>query len=780
MQHLLPKLNLGNGTLINKPPPCSIEGATDNGIRDDISSSMVGTFTTTQKLQYTADDPHTCITVGKDHTTNPPSNFDDIEAFKTITMMLGMLPRSTPVDAHDNLKERKGSAIKDSYDRQELSTLGAFAQLAAGEHDTATLATNRISTDGMELRIMSCISDFPMEEDLTITTTSEYPKKVVHSLYRMFLKDSQQPKEILSSPNILRPLRPKVAEGMTSLQYMQKLNKRWMRPSLPQHLWILENVLISPSSQHDTKFQSVLLPHLSRYTAAISYRKMARWFGNECLSIPYIKALEKVLASDIPPILCPTMKAAYCSYTEENNDMHFLSEFVLPYADAFKPQNGQLLDLTTKFPNLIEMALVMNGTSSRQTCQIYTNATRAEFHCLLLELLQRFQAALAALTAVDEEVANSTDDGAEKFNENVREVDVIGYGLLRICTGCAFRMHLDNIERLLLPNDPRKYAGGASTEDAEGFSAHQAVFTPGFKFDAMEVPMLLSQSYVNWLQFMVGPFRAVEILFSHITSYHFPYKSISLSILAVPRTTDTFLSWSRLFSSHAFIPAPNNDTILEFLQEGSDADKQRQAAEKLVLQLRRAPTLENLKFLKGLTYMNIGTMAQTILAKIGNSSTISDNICAEMVSLYDLFVELPPKQQFFRNLNKMTTFRGTVHGEASLSTLLPAFTEHMTLEDRQYYKDVTILPDMKDFGHVIGASILSCPSCAIFLQKLASMSGSPSTFVIRGNHRTISGCSLPAWTPDRYVKAMNTSLGLLLRQDLIALMQEQGDKRKYQ
>ena len=69
-----------------------------------------------------------------------------------------------------------------------------------------------------------------------------------------------------------------------------------------------------------------------------------------------------------------------------------------------------------------------------------------EFHLLLVKLLQYFKDALDALVTMDKGSDKVSD---EKFNRTVGNVYVYGYALLRISRGCAFRMHLENVEDLL-------------------------------------------------------------------------------------------------------------------------------------------------------------------------------------------------------------------------------------------------------------------------------------------------------------------------------------------
>lgn len=71
---------------------------------------------------------------------------------------------------------------------------------------------------------------------------------------------------------------------------------------------------------------------------------------------------------------------------------------------------------------------------------------------------------------------------------------------------------------------------------------------------------------------------------------------------------------------------------------------------------------------------------------------------------------------------------------------------------------------------MLGGSKRCCPACAIYLKTL--MRNRNESFIVRGNHNTISGCTLPPWTPSGIVGSMNETFGLMLRQYLVTLMKE--------
>ncbi|KAF9470302.1 hypothetical protein BDN70DRAFT_939831 [Pholiota conissans] len=717
---------------------------------------------------------------------NKPNHFERLEAFKTITMLLEFCERNEKIIMHDNLRDESASVqesnpslvkhapIKDVADRYRIRVMDAFAQLGVQAHEIGAVVAEE-TNEG--------------EWNLLASTN--------------WRRTSNEPAVI--TPQIHKPSCPKESEGMSGLEYMEALNTRWKRPSISEHLWILSDAL-SGSIKGGDDYQTRLTSGLTRYACVNSILRIGRRLRNdtECEV-----ALRKIEAEDIPaiPEARPTETSSNFSEdkgttrrlrSELDSDRRFLLDFILLYAEPSKYDDGQLIDLKTKFPNLIKMAMDADRTrESKAFCIIYTNQTRREFHSLLLELLEQYAEAVEALTrkGLKEEQANSTDKGAKEFNSNVRKVDFVGYGLLRIARGHAFQMHLENIGKLL-GNGPRKTQasekqgldgteGGKQGEassaslpgrkkdiDAEESNNAGVDIGRGWDIDAgeektpahvlppsaeplsgdetfprsgtikpaqdaghskpLKIPTQTSgpdltttdsdkadminllQSYRNWLLVLVGHLDAVEILMDHLASEHrpFDFESISLSILVIPETPNTFLGLQDLFKQDRHIIQPKGESldhqgILQFLNDG---------------------------------------------LKDAESNTK---------------ITLPPKQAFFRNLKSSLAkkFKGTCHCEANLATLLPFCTELLKPDDLLQYEGINILPDMKGFGRLIGVSKRSCPPCAVFLYILRPNDG----FITRGNHNKITACSLPPWTPDRIIAQMNQTFGEILWTALVAI-----------
>lgn len=145
---------------------------------------------------------------------------------------------------------------------------------------------------------------------------------------------------------------------------------------------------------------------------------------------------------------------------------------------------------------------------------------------------------------------------------------------------------------------------------------------------------------------------------------------------------------------------------------------------------------------------------------------------AEIEALREKLKQHPSATNFFLNLARNEPFKGAIHCEAYLaSLLLHAFPKSlMTPGDTQYYKEIKILPDLEHFGSVIGTSKRCCPTCDCFLNILRNRRD--DEFLVRGRHGNISACTLPLWTPSRVVDEMNLKFGIILLQDLESLQNE--------
>jgi hypothetical protein len=414
---------------------------------------------------------------------------------------------------------------------------------------------------------------------------------------------------------------------------------------------------------------------------------MARRFNNKDLSIPYIESLKQVKLIPLISDASSIADDSGCDGNEVASDRFFLEDFVKLYAG-----NPELLK--SRVPKIIQMAENMPPTNI--DIQLYTNETRTEFHHLLLELLDCFNKALDQLIALDK-TSKGSAPAIKNFNDNVDDVHLYGYALLRLSRGRAFRKHLENIESFL--DHPHRSNTGVSDPELEAISR-----------------LALVNSYIAWLRLMVGHFDAVEIIVRHVTSKDFPYDTIIVEILLAPPTNKTLLPWQELFTDYKFLrksDAANStvtkEEIFKFLQDGMAAAlKKKDVLHDLQSALRiwslgEADSRKASHFLDHL--MKLTDQEKDEIAAVkkkisdwkhhvpSNSPDSRDDITNEIKALLDVFGELSDRDRFFLYLKNMS-FTGTLHCEACLASLLPAFTNDI-VKGHSGYKDIKVLSHMQ-------------------------------------------------------------------------------------
>ncbi|KAF9480146.1 hypothetical protein BDN70DRAFT_640415 [Pholiota conissans] len=435
--------------------------------------------------------------------------------------MLAGIPRSgmPTVDPTDNLKDGR----TDSDVRFETKISDAFAHLVVGEHNSAALTTNHAfsSSDDANLRIVVCVDKLPIEESV--------PR---------------------SAHTLIFPSEPDVIGGQNALSYMQELQKRWIKPSLSTHLWILSNAL--------TGSKDITFSAFTRYIAATSYKRIACRFNNKFLSVPFLDSLKKV--DEIP------FTSDVADGKPHEADRLFLRDCV-----EYRTK------LDVEIPNLIEMH--ENMPPAAEAFRLYTNETRIEFHHLILKLLDQFKTALDNLVALNyDEATEASDQAVEEFNQNVDHLNVTGYLLFRMSKTHAFQKHLENIKYKL--RKPRISPAEMSIEERDRDGDLEVIHSNSLK-------KTLLRSYLAWLRLMVSHIDAARIVIIGIHCPRFVYKSISVEVMVIPQTDSSLLPWSEVFKE--FIPElsplqlyyDSRYEIIKFLEKGiSDSANAKDATDQ--------------------------------------------------------------------------------------------------------------------------------------------------------------------------------------------------------
>jgi len=355
-----------------------------------------------------------------------------------------------------------------------------------------------------------------------------------------------------------------------------------------------------------------------------------------------------------------------------------------------------------------------------QDFQLYNEKTCKEFHLLLLELLDRFQRSLKDLKDLNDLKSHrgsanvtSTPDN-DQFENYVFDVLFAGDALRMIAKGAALRMHLRTIEAKLV--DPRRpdmslpMPGGNAEKDEEQGEEQderdeelEAVQPSALSMEGnMPVRVPLWKSYRNWLKLMVIYFDAVHILDEYVTGPTFKDRRISLKILVVPSTDKALLPWRELFTDSKLFPTQHeadhlpttNDEILQFLEFAASPDmigysNSINAIKTGWDQKNKDAIIQSLATLDKLfsnaqkygwcnSASNLTAMINDFdfSAKPSSSDKLSDKITNRIESLADT-------GKFFAFMRKRIEFRGRLHCEACLASLLPAHLgEDVTIDSK--------------------------------------------------------------------------------------------------
>ena len=278
------------------------------------------------------------------------------------------------------------------------------------------------------------------------------------------------------------------------------------------HLQVLNRLLSKIASSHGTpqKGHDPYRQFLG-YIIATCYPKIAHRLKHKTLSEPYIQALNQVGTFDVQ-IPEPSTNSQ-----EISGNRLFLEWFLLC---------PTLLD----YPKLSKKAERKDDKDS----QLYTKDTCAEFHKLLLLLLERFKKSLALLHQLQERKRDPIK-GSMAFNSQVTEVMIYGCGLQALAQSAALQMHLQSITPFLMMklHSQAKTPMPAPDEeeiDAE-IDADLNAVQPFVTIDGSTEGRVW-KSYIDWMKLIVVHFDTVEILFGFFNSPTCPFNAISVCVLS--------------------------------------------------------------------------------------------------------------------------------------------------------------------------------------------------------------------------------------------------------
>jgi hypothetical protein len=444
--------------------------------------------------------------------------------------------------------------------------------------------------------------------------------------------------------------------------------------------------------------------HLLRYVIATCYPKILRRIRHLTLSKPYLVSLQSVTAfSFVEPHQHQEPNRAGIK-----SDRLLLSNFLSVAARK----------LRTKIPKIEEQIALVEA---EQPFKLYTKETCIEFHELLCELLERFEAAVTALSSSRDPSGDVPIEESEQFKTKLVAVLLNGYALQKISRGSAIENHLKTIAPLLCDHRRAQEDMKAMPEmndmevneerDDELEGVQPAVIQPDGE------PMPLWKSYRDWLRLMVVHFDAAEILVAHITGPHFNHDNISIKILVSPPVGQAMLPWQTLLKDSALFPMqsacstldvldyaahPTNDGILKFLEiavssNPQDAWNSAKTAAKAIAKLKPDSTqaafgcaIKKIELLgkSGLPgwheytakiILNLENLKTTVPASPDHVALVCD-ITRAVHSLRD-------SAKFFADLKGPQIFKGSLHCEACLASLLAFSFDSIKVDTK--YEDIS-------------------------------------------------------------------------------------------
>ena len=323
-------------------------------------------------------------------------------------------------------------------------------------------------------------------------------------------------------------------------------------PTLPEYLWVITQALVTKPPEDSLKkeqdaHRDDLSQALMMYVCAVCHKKMRRRFLNADLSQPYFQALQNVNMTGLPPLAPNSFpdKEDPDTFVKMSSDRLFLEEYIIKL-------DGQNV-ITTDITELIKKAKEVLSRGEEEGCYMYTNATRLQFHNLLVEILTDFGRGLDVLSV--------HQPGSTGFKDGLKLLYRSAYLLLRLSRGLAFQVHVNSIfSRLTLAlNLPEMRSANDPESDPEINYIRNLV---------------LPKSFIAWARLMVGHLDSIEVLHRFTNSPAFTVTEISASFMVVEEPDIEVLPWRNLFDEN-YIPEP------EFAKEdGAKVDGAREDSEQ--------------------------------------------------------------------------------------------------------------------------------------------------------------------------------------------------------
>ncbi len=462
---------------------------------------------------------------------------------------------------------------------------------------------------------------------------------------------------------------------------------------------------ISKHHEDEDGEENNLSSALYRYIIAMSFQKIQGRFQSP-LSKHFMASIKAVEELHIKPPSEATWIDKSIENTEEHSqegkhDYCLMTEYVHLAKD---PELEQLVKTSVTNLNSIDIPEPQTAADFSKLV-IYTDETYLEFHRLLKELLDRYEKATANLVRLDEERLLKTIDPNE-FATCILEAQLVGYALLKLSRGRAFRQHVENIGHMLHPQAANKGAPWSNpkvnkdNKKPENNKDNGEDESNGEDEDRRDHDMddaTAAPHCVTWLRLMVAHLDAVDIILAFVGSTSFPYKSIQTTLLLSPLATLPLHPWKEVIMNTTYCSDPTstspveNSGIVKFLEDSMDLSIRLKQLSELASRVRQkwdvfqqcrtsAKAKSVIKSLQNLLQVTLEDADAEYRKKINSAikeMTALKGAPAMRLEKADLSIRLVVDEvyplhesnRFFCSLKELTS-QGAIHCEATLASLI--------------------------------------------------------------------------------------------------------------
>jgi hypothetical protein len=582
-------------------------------------------------------------------------------------------------------------------------------------------------------------------------------------------------------------------------------------PEDASHLWLLAKMLTA------YKRESSLLFRFTRYVIAACHLKIKRRFVTP-KSKKYLRFFSSVQLDDIDTL---TIRAA-CQkrkrlYVELQNDQKFLN--ILGKGDIVPRYQEQFPAIAQVFKELTS-SNTTDSSYSINTFELFTGTTYREYHSLFNTLLNGYKELV-------EEIADKAKK-RESFGVDLNSAVQTGHALLTMVKGRAFYLYLSTIKSKLsssVRNVEKESNVEESNADAEEREEDRND-TPLWDSAEPNDPMT---PFKGWIMLMLVQLDAADALCAFVKQAELSKAEIDVKIVYSSLVSSDIIPLEDLLLK-LYIPGapgdPANEKLHHFIETAKAVEGHARRLDSFVNEVNEvwdpkcAPKSKLfIEMILGYYKKERGKGEQGDLKKHITPTLVTARKIHKLLSLppsVDSDMALPllfsdlqshlndRRAKYCLPFYEKTAFKGALHCEACLASILDKTTRDsiqarinalkqankLNSSDLKLYESLEkLLKDTKvgffsvhlvinpssnspsqDFTRVIGVSKRCCPVCRYFL-SLLSLRGDPATtgIVTPGFHDTISTCTLPEWTPEPWVDAMNLTFGQLLRNELMKI-----------